>query len=61
MRTYRILALSLLATTFVLSGCRKKNTEEKTDDTEMARGSYSAEKNLVTVVPLERTDRKSVV
>ncbi len=55
MRTYRILALSLLATTFVLSGCRKKNTEEKTDDTEMARGSYSAEKNLVTVVPLERT------
>lgn len=36
-------------------GCKdKRNKQETEDKTEMARGSYSAEKNVVTVVPLER-------
>lgn len=40
--------------TFVC-GCKGKKDKEATEDTtEMARGSYSAEKNVVTVVPLER-------
>jgi RND family efflux transporter MFP subunit len=38
-----------------LGGCKgKKDKEKETDDTEMARGSYNKEKNVVTVVPLER-------
>lgn len=55
MRTYRILSLSLLAAALVLSGCKSKKPEEKTDDTGMARGDYNAETNYVTVVPLERS------
>ena len=55
MRTYRILSLSLLAAALVLTGCKSKKSEEKTDDTGMARGDYNAETNYVTVVPLERS------
>lgn len=55
MRTYRILVLSLFASALVLSGCKNRKAEEKTDDTEMARGSYNIETNPVTVVPLERS------
>ncbi len=51
--TVLVLAVVL---TFVC-GCKSKNKnqESKDDDTEMARGSYGAEKNQVTVAPLERT------
>ena len=39
----------------VVCGCKgKKAGDAVEDNTEMARGSYSAEKNVVTVVPLER-------
>lgn len=36
-------------------GCRSKTDGPRKDDTDMVRGSHQAEKNKVTVVPLERT------
>lgn len=48
-----VLALAVVLT--FVCGCKgKKDKESKEDTTEMARGSYTAEKNVVTVVPLER-------
>ena len=38
----------------VASSCASVVKDETEDKTEMARGSYIAEKNVVTVVPLER-------
>ena len=47
--------LALAVVLCFVCGCKsKKDKESKEDDTEMARGTYSAEKNVVTVVPLER-------
>ena len=43
------------ALAYGMNSCKgKKEKNENTDDTEMARGTYNAEKNVVTVVPLER-------
>ena len=48
-----VLVLAVVLTS--VCGCKgKKDKESKEDTTEMARGSYTAEKNVVTVVPLER-------
>ena len=53
MKAYRIIGVLLFAA--LVCGCKsKKESNVKADDTEMARGKYGAEKNLVTVVPLER-------
>ena len=38
----------------LLCGCKGKDNDKTVDRTEMARGSYEAEKNTVTVVPLQR-------
>ena len=47
--------LLFAALAYGMNSCKgKKEKNEKTDDTEMARGTYNAEKNVVTVVPLER-------
>jgi RND family efflux transporter MFP subunit len=49
-----VLAFAVVLT--CVCGCKgKKEKESKEDTTQMARGSYTAEKNVVTVVPLERT------
>ena len=52
--------ITIIALAVALSsvcGCKskKENNNAESDDTEMARGSYGAEKNQVTVMPLERT------
>ena len=48
-----VLTLALVVS--FVCGCKgKKDKESKEDKTEMARGTYTAEKNLVTVIPLER-------
>lgn len=54
MKAYRIIGVLVVAA--LVCGCKgKKDKKEATEDTtQMARGSYSAEKNVVTVVPLER-------
>ncbi|MBR5707462.1 MAG: efflux RND transporter periplasmic adaptor subunit [Bacteroidaceae bacterium] len=57
MKIYRpittILALALVAG--AVCGCKsKKDNEPVQDDTEMARGSYKKDQNVVTVMPLER-------
>lgn len=52
MKAYRIIGCLVIAV--LVCGCKGKKDESKGDDTPMARGSYSAEKNIVTVVPLER-------
>lgn len=53
MKAYRIIGVLVIAA--LVCGCKGKNAGETTEDTtQMARGSYSAEKNVVTVVPLER-------
>ena len=51
---FKMFAMAAVAV-LVVSGCKgKKDQESKEDRTEMARGTYTAEKNLVTVIPLER-------
>ena len=53
MKAYRIIGVLVIAV--LVCGCKgKKDKEADEDTTEMARGSYNAEKNVVTVVPLER-------
>ena len=53
MKAYRIIGVLVIAV--LVCGCKgKKNKEADLDATMMARGSYNAEKNVVTVVPLER-------
>jgi len=48
-----VLVLAVVLTS--ICGCKgKKAGDTEKDKTEMARGSYSAEKNVVTVVPLQR-------
>ena len=50
-----VTVLTLAMVVPFVCGCKdKRNKQETEDKTEMARGSYSAEKNVVTVVPLER-------
>ena len=46
-----VVMLAVIAGT--VCGCKTKKDKESSE-TEMARGKYEAEKNLVTVVPLER-------
>ena len=51
---FKMFAMAAVAV-LVVSGCKgKKDQESKEDRIEMARGTYTAEKNLVTVIPLER-------
>lgn len=53
MKAYRIIGVLVVAA--LVCGCKgKKESDAGEDTTQMARGSYSAEKNVVTVVPLER-------
>ena len=53
MKAYRIIGVLVIAV--LVCGCKGKKDKEAGDDaTEMASGSYNAEKNVVTVVPLER-------
>ena len=53
MKAYRIIGVLVIAV--LVCGCKgKKDNDDREDATEMARGSYNAEKNVVTVVPLER-------
>ena len=57
MKIYRpittVLVLALVAG--AVCGCKsKKDIEPAEDNTEMARGSYKKEQNVVTVIPLER-------
>ncbi|MBR5936313.1 MAG: efflux RND transporter periplasmic adaptor subunit [Bacteroidaceae bacterium] len=53
MKAYKIIGVIMIAV--IVCGCKgKKENQVKADETEMARGSYGAEKNLVTVIPLER-------
>ena len=57
MKAYKpITKLLIVAAVFgIVCGCKgKKDKDKKEDSTEMVRGSYNAEKNVVTVVPLER-------
>ena len=58
MKIYRAVnAVMMLAVVAgLVCGCKGKNKDKASDEdkTEMARGSYNAEKNVVTVVPLER-------
>ena len=47
--------LILAVGALLVCGCKsKKENDTDADETEMARGKYGAEKNQVTVVPLER-------
>jgi len=51
MKAYRIICVLVIAV--LVCGCKgKKDKEEKEDTTEMARGSFKADKNIVTVEPL---------
>jgi len=51
----RLVYLMLAVVLTFVCGCKgKKDNQVKTEETEMARGAYGAEKNQVTVVPLER-------
>ena len=53
MKAYNIIGVLVIAV--LVCGCKgKKDSQVKTEETEMARGAYGAEKNQVTVVPLER-------
>ena len=56
MKAYKpITRILIVAAVFgIVCGCKGKKEESKGNDTQMARGNYSAEKNVVTVVPLER-------
>ena len=46
----------LAAITGVVCGCKsKKDNSSESNETEMARGKYGAEKNVVTVMTLQRT------
>lgn len=57
MKAYRQLYRLLMVTAVfgIVCSCKgKKDNESKADVTEMARGNYNAEKNIVTVAPLER-------
>ena len=57
MKTYRPITTILVLALVIpfVCGCKsKKDKESNEDKTEMARGSFSADKNVVTVVPLER-------
>ena len=58
MRVFRgfIGVLVLAVITGVVCGCKsKKDNSSESNETEMARGKYGAEKNVVTVMPLQRT------
>lgn len=66
MKTYRpfttVLTLALVAG--LVCGCKNKNKdkEETEDTTEMARGSFKADKNIVTVEPLQlKTFNKQLI
>lgn len=51
----RLVYLMLAVVLTFVCGCKgKKDSQVKTEETEMARGAYGAEKNQVTVVSLER-------
>ncbi len=51
MKAYRIIGVLVIAV--LVCGCKgKKDKEENEDTTEMARGSFKADKNIVTVEPL---------
>ncbi len=51
MKAYRIIGVLVIAV--LVCGCKgKKDKEEKEDTTEMARGTFKADKNIVTVEPL---------
>ncbi|MBO4561216.1 MAG: efflux RND transporter periplasmic adaptor subunit [Bacteroidaceae bacterium] len=57
MKTYRPFTTILMfaVAAVLVCGCKgKKDKDAVQDDTEMARGSFQKEKNVVTVVPLER-------
>ena len=57
MKAYRQLYRLLMVTAVfgIVCSCKgKKDNESKVDVAEMARGNYNAEKNIVTVAPLER-------
>lgn len=55
MNRFFITVLTLAVVGGFVCGCKGKRDKDETEDkTEMARGSYNAEKNVVTVVPLER-------
>ena len=51
MKAYRIIGVLVVAV--LVCGCKgKKDKESQEDTTEMARGSFKADKNIVTVEPL---------
>ena len=54
MKAYRVIGCLVIAV--LVCGCKgKKDKDEATQDTTvMARGSYNVQKNVVTVIPLER-------
>ena len=56
MRKNIVLFATVVLSALMVCGCKskKENNESEADETEMARGSYGAEKNQVTVATLER-------
>jgi len=61
MKAYRIIGVLVIAV--LVCGCKgKKDKEENEDTTEMARGSFKADKNIVTVEPLSlKTFNKQLI
>ena len=51
MKAYRIIGVLVIAV-LVCSCKNKKDKDDAKDNTEMARGTYSADKNIVTIEPL---------
>ena len=61
MKAYRIIGVLVIAV--LVCGCKSKKDKEQTEDnTEMARGTFNKEKNIVTVEPLQlKTFNKQLV
>jgi RND family efflux transporter MFP subunit len=61
MKAYRIIGVLVIAV--LVCGCKGKKDKEQTEDnTEMARGTFNKEKNIVTVEPLQlKTFNKQLV
>ena len=61
MKAYRIIGVLVIAV--LVCSCKgKKDKEENEDTTEMARGSYKVDKNIVTVEPLSlKTFNKQLI
>ena len=61
MKAYRIIGVLVVAV--LVCGCKgKKDKESQEDTTEMARGTFKADKNIVTVEPLQlKTFNKQLI